>query len=182
MSGTERLTDPTLDAARRGSREARETLVRALQNIWYRFCLSLLRDPTRAADATQETALRFLRDLPGFDGRSSIKTWSLGIAMNVVRETRRMRIAGGAEADQPDRHDPADSPLESALSAEQQQVVRDVLADLPDRQREAIVLRFFEDLSIDETARAMNAAPGTVKATIHQALRAMRKIMQKDES
>jgi RNA polymerase sigma factor (sigma-70 family) len=45
---------------------------------------------------------------------------------------------------------------------------------LPDRQREAIVLRFFEELSVEETAAAMNCAAGTVKATVHQALRAMR--------
>jgi RNA polymerase sigma factor (sigma-70 family) len=45
---------------------------------------------------------------------------------------------------------------------------------LSERQREAVVLRFFEELSVEETAAAMECAPGTVKATVHQALRAMR--------
>ena len=44
-----------------------------------------------------------------------------------------------------------------------------MLADLPDRQREAIVLRFLEELSVEQTAAAMGCAEGTVKATVHQA-------------
>ncbi len=49
-----------------------------------------------------------------------------------------------------------------------------MLADLPERQREAVVLRFFEDLSTEQTAAVMNCAEGTVKATLHQALRKLR--------
>jgi RNA polymerase sigma factor (sigma-70 family) len=57
---------------------------------------------------------------------------------------------------------------------EQRERLRATLADLPDRQREAVVLRFFEDLSVEETAAAMKCAEGTVKATVHQALRSLR--------
>ena len=42
------------------------------------------------------------------------------------------------------------------------------------KQREAVVLRFFEELSVEETARAMGCAEGTVKATVHQAIRALK--------
>ena len=52
--------------------------------------------------------------------------------------------------------------------------MRRTLADLPERQREAVVLRFFEELSVEDTAELMKCAPGTVKATVHQALRALR--------
>src|SRR5256885_1784248 len=68
----------------------------------------------------------------------------------------------------------ARSPLESADHAEQQSLLRDVMKHLPERQREALLLRFFEDLSVDDTASAMGCAPGTVKATVYQALRALR--------
>ena len=67
-----------------------------------------------------------------------------------------------------------DGPDARAESAEQHERVRLVLADLPMRQREAVVLRFFEDMSVDETAAAMGCAAGTVKATVHQALRSLR--------
>ena len=55
------MIDETTQQAQRGDRTAQAKLLRDLQDPWYRFCLSLLRDPDRARDATQETALRFLR-------------------------------------------------------------------------------------------------------------------------
>ena len=170
----------TIDAARAGDREACAALLQGLQDPWYRTCLSLLGgDADRARDATQETAARFLRQLPGFRGDSQLRTWSLGIAINVVRELRR---AGHRDGPLPEevgvvtdgrRSAPA-GPDEVVESNERRDVLRATLADLPDRQREAVVLRYFEDLSVEETAAAMECAPGTVKATVHQALRKLK--------
>jgi RNA polymerase sigma-70 factor (ECF subfamily) len=167
-----------IDAARRGDRTAQGVLLRELQDPWYRMCLSLLAgDAERARDATQETALRFLKQLPSYRGDSRLTTWSLGIAINVVREMRRS--AGRAMLDDGQIADtrpaPGDEPGDTAAATEQRQLIRAVLAELPERQREAVVLRFFEELSVEETAAAMNCAEGTVKATIHQALRSLKK-------
>jgi RNA polymerase sigma-70 factor (ECF subfamily) len=166
----------TIERARRGDRAARAALLRQLQDPWYRLCRSLLGDADLAREATQETALRFLRDLPRFRGQSTLNTWSMGIAINVVREMRR---AQGAPETQDRRRlavprRGALSPDELAQQAESDERLRATLNDLSERQREAIVLRYFEDQSIDETALAMNCAPGTVKATVHQALRILR--------
>jgi RNA polymerase sigma factor (sigma-70 family) len=91
---------------------------------------------------------------------------------------RRGRPAAGAE-DPPDRFDPGESPVRLAEKTEAAAMVRQLLADLPERQREALLLRFFEDLSVDQTATAMKAAPGTVKATVHQALRALKRKLER---
>jgi RNA polymerase sigma-70 factor (ECF subfamily) len=143
--------------------------------------LSLLGDVERAREATQETAVRFLRQLPGFRGESQVRTWSLGIAINVAREMRRSpKFGSGGDLDElaasvAARHSAGRSSPEAAAElAEQRDRLRAVLDDLPERQREAVILRFFEELSVQDTAAAMNCAPGTVKATVHQALRALR--------
>lgn len=166
-----------IDAARRGDRTAQGVLLRALQDPWYRMCLSLLGQPDRAREAVQETALRFLKQLPSYRGESRLVTWSMGIAVNVVREFRRASARTVRDDGEliDGRPAPGDGPAEAASADEQRRLIRAVLAELPERQREAIVLRFFEDLSIEETATAMRCAQGTVKATIHQALRALRK-------
>lgn len=172
----------TIDAARLGSRAARTKLLEGLQDSWYRLCLGMLRDPDAAREATQETAVRFLHQLPRFRGDSQIRTWSLGIAINVVREIRRRRTgaalpedeAGGSTSPAALGRD-RPGPAETAESAEQQENLRAVLQVLPDRQREALLLRFFEDLSVEQTAQVMQCAPGTVKATVHQALATLRK-------
>jgi RNA polymerase sigma-70 factor (ECF subfamily) len=167
----------TLDAAQRGDRKAQGLVLRDMQDPWYRMCLSLLGNADSARDATQETALRFLKQLPAYRGQSSLMTWSIGIAINVVREMRRARARtvsdGSGEAE--GRPAPGEGPIEAVAADEAREAVRTALAGLPERQREAVMLRFFEELSVEETAAAMGCAAGTVKATVFQALRAMRK-------
>ncbi|HYO11194.1 MAG TPA: RNA polymerase sigma factor [Tepidisphaeraceae bacterium] len=178
------MDEATIEAARRGERAAQARLLSALQDVWYRYALSQLRDPDRAADATQETGLRFLKQIGGFRGESQLTTWSLGIALNVVREMKRRRfpelshpeaataprVAGAGEREAP-------HPARAVERMEAVEVLKQTLQQLPDRQREAIVLRFFEDLSVEQAAAAMGCAAGTVKATVHQALRALKQRM-----
>jgi RNA polymerase sigma-70 factor, ECF subfamily len=173
------VIDQTTQQAQLGDRTAQAKLLRKLQDPWYRMSLSLLRDPDKARDATQETALRFLKLLPRFAGNSTLSTWSMGIVINVVREMRRSSARHETTSD-PDSaaacglaHD-ENGPDRTASQTEQATLLRAGLEELPERQREAIVLRFFEELSVEETAAAMNCAEGTIKATVHQALRALR--------
>ncbi len=167
----------TIERARRGERDALAALLTGLQDIWFRFCVSQLRDADRARDAVQETALRFMRQIGSFRGESRIESWSLGIALNVIREQRRgdrkldlEKIAAGVSR----RDDRASDFDESRPDIDELSQLHAMLDKLPDRQRQAIVLRFFEDHSVEETAAAMQCAAGTVKATVHQALRALR--------
>src|SRR5437762_2603766 len=104
-------------------------------------------------------------------------TWSMGIAINVVREMRRdvqRRENEDRAREIAARKVAADLPDNDATRSEHASLLRAGLDELPDRQREAIVLRFFEDKSVEETAAAMSCAEGTVKATVHQALRTLR--------
>lgn len=175
------MDETTLQAARRGDKDALGLLLRELQDSWYRMSLSLLSNPDLADDATQETAIRFMRQLPGFRGESQVRTWSLGICLNVAREIRRWsasRRMSGTDVEAINLADPAPAPDASAERVEEVRSLRDLLALLPERQREAMVLRFFEDMSVDQTAEAMGCAPGTVKATVHQALRALRRKLE----
>ena len=175
--GTDSRVDAmTIERARRGDRAAQAALLRALQDPWYRLCRTLLGDDDLARDATQEAALRFLQDLSRFKGQSALSTWSMGIAINVVREMRRAQRAPDA-LDRRRLAGPRRGPLAPAESAQQNEaddLLRSTLSDLSERQREAVVLRYFEDLTVEQAASAMNCATGTVKATVHQALRILR--------
>lgn len=170
----------TIQAAQAGHKPSQAQLLRLLQDPWYRVCLSLLSNPDDAREATQETALRFLRDLPRFAGHSQLKTWSIGIAINVCREIRRQRHPADLDSN-PDMQTSEPSPADMAGLAEERRRLHALLADLPPRQREAVVLRYFEDLSVEQTAAAMQCAPGTIKATVHQALRALKRRLQRVE-
>jgi RNA polymerase sigma-70 factor, ECF subfamily len=166
----------TLESARRGDRDAQNRLLRTMQDVWFRFALSQLGDEHLARDATQETALRVLTRLADFRGESSFKTWSIGFALNVCRELRRskLRLADVDHVQQAEPASEADALDAGLIGQESAGRVRALIDGLPPRQREAMVLRFFEDMSIDEVARSMDAAPGTIKATIFAAMKKLK--------
>jgi RNA polymerase sigma-70 factor (ECF subfamily) len=177
-----RVDQFTIERARRGDRDAMAALLNGLADVWFRFCVSQLRDAELARDAVQETAVRFMKQLAQFRGESKIESWSLGIALNVIREQRRaaqknssMKLAVGVNP-----RDAAESYSEAeTINEDERSQLHDLLNDLPDRQREAIVLRFFEEKSVEETAAMMNCAEGTIKATVHQALRSLKQKLLK---
>lgn len=170
---------PTLESlavlARRADTSARAQLLHRLQDPIFRFCWAQLSDSELAKDATQETAIRILAGLERFRGSSRVKTWALGIALNVCREMRRKMLALSRSTEVGSIPSQECGPDARLCRQERDSQLHALLQRLTDRQREMVALRYFEDLSIEDTARAMNVAPGTVKATIWQALRSMRR-------
>ena len=165
-----------IERAKRGDRSAQAALFAELQDVWFRFCVSILGDADAAGEAVQETALRFLQRLSSFRGDSRLRTWALGIALNVCRElSRKARRPVDANELGARRRTGESRPDAIAAAAEQHMRVRDMVDQLPPRQREAVVLRYFEQLDIDQTAQVMGCAAGTVKATVAQALGRLRR-------
>lgn len=168
-----------------GDPVAQANLLRSLQDRWFRFACTMLHDQEMARDAAQETAVRVLSRIATFDGRSRFSTWSIGITLNVCREMRRKRFGSGGSGSGRSRPGRTSMTLASVPepaavaddAVERQELVqrlRTAMAGLTDRQREAVLLRFFENRSVEETAELMQCAAGTVKATVHQAMAAMK--------
>ncbi len=155
-------------AARQGDRIAQAAFLRGIQDRLFRVCRALMPDATSTEDAVQETALRVLTHLPTFTGESRLTTWATGISVNVCREHRRkLRFITP-----PPRHAFVETADVDALDA-----LHAALADLPERQREAVVLRYLEGLTVKQTAELMGVAEGTVKATVHAGLRKLRELL-----
>jgi len=101
--------------------------------------------------------------------------WLYVVALNAERTRwRRERKDGSAPAVQTCEPDRTGTVLTSVL-------LRDAIDRLSPRQRAAVVLRYAADLTVGEIALAMDCAEGTVKATLHQALRALRVDLGGDE-
>ncbi len=169
--------DEQIRLAARGDPGAQAELLREVQDLVYRFCLSQLFRPHLCEDATQETALRLLRGLGSFSGRSSFRTWVLGIAINVCREMRRReanhQAASQAWLERPNAN-LATEPVQLLEMQELGEQLHVMLEQLSQRQREVVVLRILEELSVAETSRILGIRQGTVKATLHQALSILR--------
>jgi RNA polymerase sigma-70 factor (ECF subfamily) len=152
-------------AARDGDPDAPARFVRHTQAEVWRFTAALV-DPGAADDLTQETYLRAFRALPGFEGRSSVRTWLLGIARRVcadhlrgVVRRRRLdaRLAAEAYTDVP-HPDPA-----HRLGAQ------DLLRRLSDERRTAFVLTQVVGLSYAEAAAVEDVPVGTIRSRVARA-------------
>jgi len=126
-------------------------------------------DRDLARDATQEAFTRALRRWRKVREMDRPDGWVYVVAMNQLRDHWRRTERRKERA--PGRNDGA---LDNTGALATRLSVREAIALLPPRQRQAVVLRYLADLSIADVADAMGCAPGTVKATLHQAMQTMR--------
>lgn len=149
-----------------GDAEAFDAIVRRFEDRIFRLARLWLYDDQAASDATQEVFLRGYRGLRSFRFRSTPFTWLYRTTKNVCSEFNRRRRADALEHEV---LDPSNSPDRQVADAETAARVRKLVSVLPQRQREVVILRIFEDLSVAETASAMGCREGTVKALLHKA-------------
>jgi RNA polymerase sigma-70 factor (ECF subfamily) len=130
-------------------------------------------------DLVQITFESVPRAARGFDGRSQVKTWILGVANNVARhhvrsEIRRKRLAGEAAAATIDRADATSEILERERAA----LLRDAIVALPAKLREVFVLVYLEGLPGRDVADLVGAREGTIWKRLHEARALLREALQ----
>jgi len=179
-------TDPDLDRARTGDREAFGRLVRRHQRRVYAAALHILQNHSDADDATQETFVRAYKGLASFDGRSDFFTWlyriTVNTALNSLRggkrgaalaqrgSTEAAHIGGRPEALGQVAGDPA---AKTQQSAEVQRVL-EAIAELSPSLRVTIVLATIEDLPHKQIAEILQIPEGTVAWRVNEARRLLR--------
>lgn len=128
----------------------------------YRLAIRLLRDREAAIDLTQDVFYRAVRALPRFRGESTPRTWLYRITLNEARRRRPRPSTVGLEA-AAERADPSAVTAETALARLDAARLHALIAGLPVREREAIVLHYLQGLAVAETAAALGAPENTVK-------------------
>lgn len=161
-----------------------EALVRQHRPRIFRFLLASLRDRESAENLTQDCLIRAYQARDGFRGASSVGTWFMQIAANLVRDHetssrlkfwRRTLHRDADVADlAPVLPDRQQSPEEQALIREQVHAIWSAAGALPARQRTVFLLRFVEDMDLLEIAEVTGMKEGTVKAHLFRALQAIR--------
>jgi RNA polymerase sigma-70 factor (ECF subfamily) len=155
-----------------------ESLVERHYGRIHRAALVMTGNVWEADDLAQETFLEALRSLKRFSGNSRIETWLYAILINQHRRRLRTRLRSERRVLRWVHwvwRRPEDARPEEALELEEwrESVWRHV-AQLPEPQRHAIVLRYSEELSYEEIAQALGCPVGTVKSRLHHALASLR--------
>lgn len=163
-NGQDSATALALDA-RAGDAAAQAALVRATQSDVWRFTAALV-DPASADDLTQETFLRAFKALPAFEGRSSVRTWLLGIARRTcadhLRAVVRRRRLDARLAAQACTELPVPDPAHRLGTA-------DLLGRLSEERRTAFVLTQVLGLSYAEAAAVEEVPVGTIRSRVARA-------------
>lgn len=158
-----------MEAAQRGSSDAVAALVRATERDVMRFLRSLA-PAVDAEDLTQETFLRVVRALPGFAGRSSVRTWLFAIARRVAADHARRAACRPRVAALPDWQTSAESAVgPSASCFKEHHALADLVRCLPPQRRDAFLLTQVAGLSYAEAAAALGCPIGTVRSRVARA-------------
>jgi len=184
MSDTTDVPDDLVAAAMTGDREAVGRVLAIIRPLVVRYCRARLGAPDRSSasadDVAQEVCLAVLTALPGYrvQGKPFL-AFVYGIAAHKVIDAHRASSRNRSEpvADVPDAVEVADGPEQRALRVELSGEMGRLLDQLPDKQREILVLRVVVGLSAEETAEAVGSTPGAVRVAQHRALARLRKSM-----
>lgn len=171
-----------IQAAQANDHAAFETLVRRYSERAYRAAYRVVRDQQAAEEVLQEALIKAYRALPRFEARSSFYTWLYRITVNLALDRRRRgKRAPAVEWDDAIAHEidprstlsePAD-PEVASLRLEVRELVAEGIQNLPDGQREVLLLREVDGLSYEEIAETMQISKGTVMSRLHYARKKM---------
>jgi RNA polymerase sigma-70 factor (ECF subfamily) len=178
----------------RGAEAAYEEIVRRWESPMLSFFFRSVGDTDTAEDLRQELFVRLYTRRDSYRGDGSFRSWLFSIAVNLLRSHFRSRrnVVSIEEIEAGDGARCGESaPAAMVASAdgttavivaqrkEAARVVRQLLAELPDEDRAALLLRFFERLQYREIAEALGAPEPTVKSRVYRALERLRQMAAK---
>ena len=163
----------TLRRAQAGDRDAIAELVTGQQRYVYSIAMSLMRDPAEAADLTQDAFVRVLKSLGTYRGETKFTTWLYRLVVNIGLDRLRRRGRPLVRMDEdPDFDVASEDPLldvpDVVERVEQAAMVRRALDELPDAQRLALTLHYFDELRYEDIADVMGVPLNTVKSHIRR--------------
>jgi RNA polymerase sigma-70 factor, ECF subfamily len=160
-----------LEACRRGDREAFRALYDAYKDKVYSIALYYFHgDESAASDVTQQVFLKLFTAIGQFRGDSGFSTWLYRLVVNTCTDAARRIKAKTVALDRPAlealSHHGAPGPEEAMARAQMADSVQSAVSALPERFRLAILLRYFEGLSYEEMAAALDCSMGTVASRL----------------
>src|SRR2546427_1965613 len=198
--GTSAITGPTLffstlmgDEAKSIARglqkrdpDLLDRLIEQYQSRLFRYLVYVNGDKARAEDFFQETWIRVLERGHQYDGKSKFEAWLFAIARHLVIDWQRAKKTQSLDAlTDPQQENPLQlanekepSPLHQVLSREKEADLHTSLEKIPAIYREVLVLRFQEELQIEEMAGVLSIPVSTVKSRLYRGLDALRGALQ----
>jgi RNA polymerase sigma-70 factor, ECF subfamily len=166
--------------------ELLDRLIEQHQYRLFRYLVYLTASRERAEDFFQETWIRVLERGHQYDGKSKFEAWLFAIARHLVIDWQRQKKMqsldaltdpeDGAPMEIADEEGP--SPLRLALGREQKAKVQASLEQVPAIYREVLLLRFQEELKLEEIAKVLETPISTVKSRLYRGLESLKGVLE----
>ena len=170
------MTRALVVRAQNGDAEAFGELVEDHYDLIYRTAWKWCGNRADAEDIAQDVCVKLGGAIAGFDGRSAFSSWVYRITLNAVRDLQRAGQRRGRHTDAFAEVSPADQPADQEEAATNRQLWRAVRT-LPEKQREAVLLVYAEELSHAAAAEIMGIKEATVSFHVHEARKTLRGLL-----
>ncbi|MCH8802369.1 MAG: sigma-70 family RNA polymerase sigma factor [Chloroflexi bacterium] len=174
--------DDAIRGCQNGDREAFRFVVDRYGKVLFGTAYMMTRDRPLSEDLAQEALLLAWTHIGSFEIGTNLKAWLLRILVNrTISEQRKKRVTqveleeGAAALSAPD------VAVESVIMTEERERVRRCLETLPFEQRQAVVLRYYADLTGPEIAATLGWREGTVRSRLHRALAQLRPLLEGED-
>ncbi len=174
--------------ARTGDERAYRALLERYERPVFTICLRMVRDRELAADLAQDAFIKVFSMLDRYDRRYAFSSWLFKITSNLCIDHLRRRRVETVPMDDPIAGEDGDirrqyaadgpDPHQQAERSERMAMLEEAIAELPEHYRVILLLRHQEHLAYEEIARVLDVPLGTVKARIHRAREALRRILE----
>jgi RNA polymerase sigma-70 factor (ECF subfamily) len=179
--------------ARNGDRGAFAELVDLYKDKIYHLAYRMLNNKHEAEDAVQETFLRVYTNLHRYDEQQKFSTWIFRIGTNhcIDRLRKRKHSAYSLDAEMPDGEGNdyysmlpgnEDTPEKQIILSETQMLIRKAIDALPEKYKSVVILRYLQDMSLQEISDVLDMPVTTVKTRVHRGREYLRKRLEQEPS
>ena len=175
-----------LRRAQGGDAEAFEQLIGPLEQLIWRICWHYTGNREAAEDCGQETMIRIWRSLGSYRGDCALESWAYRIAANCCMDYLRKKKRDKSESVEPlreqgfDPADPSPGTEEQVVAEDEHRRLREAITQLPEEQREALILTQLQKVPYEEAALLLNISEGTVKSRVNRAKARLKEILSEE--
>ena len=175
-----------LRRAQRGDAEAFEQLIGPLEQLIWRICWHYTGNREAAEDCGQETMIRIWRSLGSYRGDCALESWAYRIAANCCMDYLRKKKRDKSESVEPlreqgfDPADPSPGTEEQVVAEDEHRRLREAITQLPEEQREALILTQLQKVPYEEAALLLNVSEGTIKSRVNRAKARLKEILSEE--
>jgi RNA polymerase sigma-70 factor (ECF subfamily) len=166
--------------AQKGDHGAFEIILAKYERPIYSFIGHFFRDRAICEDLTQETFLRAYRFIRSYRPGEKLSTWLFSIAKNLcIDELRRMQKATMVDIDSVDPEtfvaegNTDRNPMLATIAAQEHEILKRVIAKMPEKYRACIILFYFNELSYEDISRVMNISLSNTKILLFRGKKMM---------